>query len=316
MSNIETKYNDKNKIANATQVDGIESSILDNDPERATRIAWINTGTGLRYKTIIDRAMDIIEALSLAWLSYVKSIRLDSFSDVSMDWARNFGGGLLTICGLSNIGNPEKDEACGLHGQISNTPAKITSTIQSDPVAGKMEMSIIGIVRVMQLFGTILELKRTISGTLSEAKTSIQDVAVNCDYQKVTHMLFYHLNFGEPKLLRKGSWQSPSVNSDKKVFKEENDYRLCSPPMASNSGSVENMTFIDIEVDEDEARHCGLYNRKLNLASAMQFQTKQLPWLTNWQHWGKNKYLATLEPATNPRIGQRGEPYFFRFRRK
>ena len=29
-----------------------------------------------------------------------------------------------------------------------------------------------------------------------------------------------------------------------------------------------------------------------------------MPWLINWQHWGKNEYVTALEPATNPPIGQ------------
>jgi hypothetical protein len=29
-----------------------------------------------------------------------------------------------------------------------------------------------------------------------------------------------------------------------------------------------------------------------------------LPWLNNWQHWGKGEYVTGLEPGTNPPIGQ------------
>jgi hypothetical protein len=29
-----------------------------------------------------------------------------------------------------------------------------------------------------------------------------------------------------------------------------------------------------------------------------------MPWLTNWQHWGKGEYVTGLEPGTNPPIGQ------------
>jgi len=36
----------------------------------------------------------------------------------------------------------------------------------------------------------------------------------------------------------------------------------------------------------------------------IQFKKKQLPWLTNWRHWGKNVYVKGLEPGTNPPIGQ------------
>jgi hypothetical protein len=36
----------------------------------------------------------------------------------------------------------------------------------------------------------------------------------------------------------------------------------------------------------------------------LQFNKSQLPWLTNWQHWGKGEYVTGLEPGTNPPIGQ------------
>jgi hypothetical protein len=36
----------------------------------------------------------------------------------------------------------------------------------------------------------------------------------------------------------------------------------------------------------------------------LRFNKSQLPWLTNWQHWGKDEYVTGLEPGTNPPIGQ------------
>jgi hypothetical protein len=47
-----------------------------------------------------------------------------------------------------------------------------------------------------------------------------------------------------------------------------------------------------------------LYNAKLGLAIELRFQKEQLPWLTNWQHWGKGEYVTGLEPGTSPPIGQ------------
>ena len=52
----------KNKICNTAQVGGIETSILDNGLGKGVRVAWVNTGTPLRYKVVIDRGMDIAEA--------------------------------------------------------------------------------------------------------------------------------------------------------------------------------------------------------------------------------------------------------------
>jgi hypothetical protein len=65
-----------NKISNTARLGGIESSVLDNGAGRGTRIAWFNTGSGLRFKVVIDRAMDIADAFynehSLAWISHAR----------------------------------------------------------------------------------------------------------------------------------------------------------------------------------------------------------------------------------------------------
>lgn len=49
------------KISNVLQIGGIETAVIDNGAGRGTRIAWVNTGSGLRYKVVIDRAMDIAD---------------------------------------------------------------------------------------------------------------------------------------------------------------------------------------------------------------------------------------------------------------
>ena len=53
---------------------GIETSIMEIRLGKGVRIAWINIGTGLRYKVVLDRGMDIADAFlnahSLAWISH------------------------------------------------------------------------------------------------------------------------------------------------------------------------------------------------------------------------------------------------------
>jgi hypothetical protein len=60
-------------VENPGQLGGIETSVLDNGPGRGVRIAWVNTGGGLRYKVVIDRGLDIADAeflgQSLTWHS-------------------------------------------------------------------------------------------------------------------------------------------------------------------------------------------------------------------------------------------------------
>jgi len=307
-------FNDK--ISNVAQLGGIETSILDNGSGRGNRIAWINTGTGLRFKVQIDRAMDITDAFynqhSLAWLSHNGITTPQPFSDKGIDWLRTFNGGLLTTCGLSHVGGPESDEygERGVHGHISNIPAEIESIIQPDPRLGKMEMSITGIIRESRIFGPSLALRRTISSTLGEANIRIHDEVVNYGNTYAPLMILYHFNFGYPlvdegtEILWEGAWKPRFGEEKAQIFKEGNDFKICPAPIDNHLGSGEEVVLIDPFSNDNGICSCGLYNPKIGLKVELNFHKKQLPTLTNWQHWGKNEYVTGLEPGTNHPIGQ------------
>jgi galactose mutarotase-like enzyme len=288
---------------------------LDNGTARGTRIAWINTGAGLRYKVVLDRAMDIADTFynqySIAWLSHLGITPPERFSDEGVDWLHTFGGGLLVTCGSTHTGGPEmnKDGSRGLHGRISNLPAEIESVIQPDPYAGKMEMSITGKIRESKIFGPDIELKRTISGELGKSVVHIHDEITNRGNTSVPHMLLYHCNFGWPlvdegtEILWQGDWKAGDEES-KLIFKKGNDFRKCPPVLDEHKGAGEAVAFIDIDTDDEGNCICGLYNREIDLRLNLKFKKEQLPWLVNWQHWGQGEYVTGLEPATLPPIGQ------------
>lgn len=306
----------KNKISNHAQIGGIETSVLDNGLSRGTRIAWINTGTGLRYKVVLDRAMDIAEAFfnqhNLAWLSHGGITSPQPFSNQGIDWLKTFGGGLLTTCGLSHTGGPESDEygQRGLHGEISNLPAEIESVLQPDPALGKLNFSITGIVKESMALGPNLELRRTISGKLGSATIAIHDTVINRGNQPAPHMLLYHCNFGWPlvdegtDILWDGEWQSREGEPNNKIFNAHNNFRKCPAPLDAHAGRGEEAAFIDIIKHKEGECYCGLYNDRLGIAVSLKFYKAELPWLINWQHWGKGEYVTGLEPATLPPMGQ------------
>lgn len=313
---VNVKQDWKDKISNHIQLGGIETSVIDNGAGRGTRIAWINTGTGLRFKVVIDRAMDIADAFfnqhSLAWISHGGITYPQPFSDKGIDWLRTFGGGLLTTCGLTHVGGPESDEFGdrGLHGQISNLPAEIVSIIQPDPRRGNLEMSITGLIRETKPFGPSLELRRTISATLGKATIRIHDEVINKGNTPSPHLLLYHFNFGWPlvdegaDILWKGKWSPRNGEENAKIFREGNDFKKCQAPLDEHSGGGEEVVLVDIEADIFGQSVCGISNPKIGLAVALKFKKDQLPWVANWQHWGKGEYVTGLEPSTHPLTGQ------------
>jgi hypothetical protein len=260
--------------------------------------------------------MDIADAFynqhSLAWLSHLGITRPQPFSNAGTDWIKTFGGGLMVTCGLDHIGGPEKDETGmrGLHGAISNTPATIEAIHQPDPFSGNLNMSIVGLMKQSQPLGGQYEMRRTISGVLGKAAIVIHDEITNRANTPMPHMLLYHFNFGWPlvdegtKIIWEGKWQPRETGTANKIFKEGNDFHRCPAPLEDHNGGGEEAVFIDIAADKNGDCNCALQNDTLGLLLKLKFQKKQLPWLTNWQHFGKGEYVTGLEPGTHPPIGQ------------
>jgi hypothetical protein len=306
----------QDKVINAAQVGGIETSVLDDGPGRGTRIAWVNTGSGLRYRVVLDRGLDIVDAFhnqhSLAWLSHggVTAVRPDA--NKGIEWLWTFAGGLLTTCGLTHAGGPEHDQfgERGLHGRASNLPAQLESISQPNLATEKLDMSITAVMKESRVFGPNLELRRTISSTLGEPTIRIHDVVTNVGNSRTPHMLLYHMNYGWPlvdkgtQIVWKGRCTSRGLDMDDAIFNDAHDYRTCQGPLEPHRGTGEACGFIDVEPDADGMCTVGLYNEKLPLAVAMKYKKKQLPSLANWQHWGPGEYVTGLEPGTNPPIGQ------------
>ena len=305
----------KCKISNPHQLGGIETSVLDNGQAKGVRIAWINTGSGLRYKVVLDRAMDIAEAFynqyNLAWISRSGIIGKYYSDTYGNEWLKSFSGFMVT-CGLSHIGGFETDEfgQRGLHGRINNQPAEIIEIVQPDPFLDKFEMSLTGIIYESTVFGPHLELKRTISSTIGIPKINIRDVVTNKGNEKAPHMLLYHCNFGWPLtdkntvIFYDGNCISRGSKIDNDTFKINGNYTICPDPIDTHRGNGEAVGFIDIKPDEAGLCTCGLFNPKIKIALVLKFFKSELPWLTNWQHWGSGEYVTGLEPGTNLPLGQ------------
>lgn len=306
----------KRKISNSQQLGGIETSVLDNGYGRGVRIAWINTGSGLRYKVVLDRGMDILDCFfnesSLAWISHSGHVSPQPFSNKGIDWLRTFGGGLLTTCGLSNAGPPNSDEGGerGLHGNFSNIPAELISIKQPDLFRNDLSFEIVGKITETSTFGPSLELTRTISGELGSSAIRICDRVLNRGNTPAPHMVLYHLNCGWP-LIDEGTrivWHGeiiPKANDINNTdFNKKHQFTRCAPPLKEHDGFGEDVAFIKPSSLDADQVVCGYANDELQLGLKISFSKKQLPWLIHWQHWGENEYVTALEPATNPPIGQ------------
>jgi hypothetical protein len=304
-------------VVNPQQLGGIETSVLDNGPGRGVRIAWVNTGGGLRYKVVIDRGLDVADAefkgQSLTWHSFGGITTPQPTFTRGFEWLKGFFGGLVVGCGPFNTGAPftENGVEYGLHGTHSNTPATIESIVNPDLARGQNEMSITGIVRSARVFGPNVELRRTIASTIGQPAIRVTDVFVNRGNLPVEHEWLLHINFGYPLLAPGEStycYKGKILPRPDSVawFTKRKDYRSAVPVMDSHRGDPGIFGYIDCPTDASGMVVSGLVNRKRGLAVRVEFPKAEYPRLGNWQHWGPDgEYVGALEPMTG---GVEGRP--------
>ncbi|MDQ3439661.1 MAG: aldose 1-epimerase family protein [Planctomycetota bacterium] len=299
---------DTTKFIHVAQVGGIESYEIADGAGRGVRALCVNTGGGLRYRVLVDRGLDIDHAFhnqhSLVLLPHKGATRPSRAYDKGLDWLKSFPIGLLTSCGPTNVGPPATDEGedLGLHGPHSNTPAELESVIQPDPRAGKLGMSITGVVRYGGLYGPNVELRRTISSQLGANWIDVSDEFFNAGNTDVPHAWLLHINFGYPlvdegsELCYDASKVEPLPGAEER-FGDAAKAKRIPAPLETHRGPTSAVAYL-FPKPTDAAGNAtvGLVNAKLGLAVAIHYNTKQFSRCGNWQHFGPHEYVTALEP--------------------
>ena len=317
MATKKTQFSWQDKVINHAQIGGIETSVLDDGLGRGTRIAWVNTGSGLRYKVVIDRGLDIVDAFynqhSLVWLSHAGVTAPRPDANKGLEWLWTFGGGLLTTCGLTHVGGPENDASASAActGGSATSPPRSNPSSSPTSTAGNPEMSITALVKESRVFGPNLELRRTISSTLGEPTIRIHDVVTNVGNSRTPHMILYHCNYGWPlvdegtKIVWKGrlrvarlwTWTMPSSTTR----------TISAPARVPWSGIGARARPAASSTSRPTRTACApsaCTTRSSDWPSPCGTRRSNCPSLANWQHWGPGEYVTGLEPGTNPPIGQ------------
>jgi len=301
----------KDKVGHYSQLGGIELSTLASGNAAGTKVAWINTGTGLQFQVILDRGMDIGRAFfnqyALSWISHNGPVHPSGNADEAANWLKYFSSGLVTTCGIDHIGPPEdtNGNALGLHGRYSNLKAELVSIKQPSLIDEDYTYALSGRIIYSKVFGPHYEILRTIKGKLGEPFFYIEDNITNLGNEKAPFMQLYHMNFGYPLLDDQTLiyWEGSTIEKHSQLFGIRDNHIQNVGPTVEHNGNREGVIFIDPKTGSKESS-CGIVNPKLNFGLKVIFNTDQLPYLTLWQHLGVREYVSALEPCTNHPIGQ------------
>ncbi len=295
------------------QLAGVRTSVLDDGRGRGVRVADFDNGSGLAFQVLLDRGMDIgratFKGIPLAYLTPVGIAHPAYYEPDGFRWLRNFGGGLLTGCGLSTVGSPEAESGMsvagplGLHGRLSNTPAEKIA-VSEDWEDGRYVLKISGLLREASFFAENLECRRTIATIFGSGSITITDHLTNRGVRPAPLMLLYHINTGFPLLgenaVLKAQVRHTTPRNDIAAAGLA-DWARCQPPTA---GYVEQCFYHDIEPEADGLARMTLANPDCGLALEVAFRKAELPCFTQWKMMGQQEYVMGLEPANCHPDGQ------------
>jgi len=274
------------RIGSVEQIGGVRDVILNDGKAKDVRAIEINTGK-LRLTVLPDRCMDIAQAdyrgSAISWISKTGITAPQYYEKNGMEWLRGFYGGLVTTCGLKNIGGPRED--IGLHGRIANTPAEKVSVF-SDWIGDDYVMKVSGEMREAVVFGENLVLKRTITTKLFSDEFTLEDTIVNLGFEEEGIALCYHCNFGYP-LVTEGA----------KIVNVPSDVADITAPI---HGKTEECIGVDYA---DSVVTVGIENDEM--AAFITYDRANLPDFLIWKMLGESEYVVGLEPRTTNLGGQR-----------
>ena len=291
------------RVGNMAQVASIRRLVSDDGKGRGMRVLEVNNGSGLSFSLYPDRGMDIGQAYykgtPLAWVSRNQEVAPQFYEAEGIEWLRSWGGGLLTGCGLVNVGGPNTagGERHGLHGRLSHIPAEEVNTSSAWTADGKFTLSASGRVRHSRVFGENLLLTRTITTSLGEASITVRDTVENQGFAPSPLMLLYHLNLGWPLVDSGAALRAPAhevTPQNEHSAAGLADWRKITAPVP---GFREQVYYHTLPADSQGLAAIRLVNRRLGLAFNVTYRVAELPYLIQWKMMGQGEYVVGLEPA-------------------
>lgn len=300
-------------VGDMSQVAGVRRAELIEGNERGAGLIEIANASGLACSLLPGRALDIASAsyrgMSLCFRGNTGDVGPAFYEPPGYGWMRGFFGGLLTTCGMTFVGHPEvdpeeEDEELGLHGRLSFLPAKQVRAggrWQGDDYVLEAE----GRIREAVVFGTCLEMSRTVSTTLGERSIRIHDRVENLAAERSPLMILYHMNPGFPLLdagarLLVRSQRSTRWRDDREVGPEV--YAAAAPPPRPGADDV---VYVHRPIaDADGMATAAFVNERMGLGLRFRFPLAEIPLLTQWQRFATRTYVTGIEPGNCSPLGR------------
>lgn len=275
-------------LANTDQVCYARLDEIGEGTARGQRIISVFNGSGLQFTITPDRGMNLVDC-SFRGIPMVFRTP-GGYRGLTGDWLNDWAGGLMTTCGLRNVGSPSGTQ--GLHGQISAQSAEQLSIVTDDGdirISGRLKEACIG--------GCNLELFRVISTAYGCNEIMVEDTVTNHGEKPEFTEILYHCNLGYPLVSPALKFELPEHDVDprddaaKAALVEWDQF----PAPLEDFG--EYCYRHTIPADENGWADMRIVNDEIGTALTISYDTATLPRIVEWKKPSKNCYVLGLEPT-------------------
>lgn len=292
------------RIGSLSQVGGITHLVYCDGRSKGVSALRVRTAAGLEFWVVPEKGMDIVEASylgkSLSWHSPSGLVHPAYYDSRGLEWLKTFAGGLVCTCGLTTAGVPAEDngEQLGLHGCISNTAAERVNW-QENWGGDDCILTVSGIVREVQVHGSNLVMKRTITTSLASRSFLVQDSIENQGFLDTPLMLIYHLNLGFPLLTDRSRVFAPSGRVEARTPFAEQTLSQWAQFEMPTSGIAERVYYHQMMPDREGNVTVVLVSNEddRDFGIAARYRHDVLPEFVQWKMTGANHFVLGLEPA-------------------
>jgi hypothetical protein len=268
-----------------------------NGPASGTRVVTIQLADSWAIRVLLDRGADIGSAWfrgsPIAWTSPIGE-RAPLSSLRGTEWLSAFGGGLVTTCGLRNVGSPS--EGHPLHGAYSHQPATLVA-LEEQTRGTDVGVSIR--TRVDELLAPLghLRLDRTIEAWTGSGLVTVTDVTTNLGAAIEPAPILYHVNLGAPIVSPEATIAVSSQRVTPRDLASSAQLELVSRFGPPDAVAPEAVFEHELQPDPAGDAHVEVANRAAGLVCSLTWPVDTLPRFHQWTRRSPGWYVLGLEPA-------------------
>jgi hypothetical protein len=302
------------RTGDMAQFCGARRAVLSDGKAAGVEVVDIWNHAGLALSVYPGRGMDIgrfsYKGMPVSYHAKPGVTSPAYYENTGMNWLRSFFAGMLTTCGLSNVGGPDSFEhpvigavPLGLHGRVTNTGAEDVCVRQGWR-GDEYQVSVAGKLREACLHMECWTLEREIGASFNSKEIWIRDSIMNNSDDEQPLMLLYHINVGYPLLDAGARFFSDSVviPCSPEAVQDPEGYKTVGPPIR---GAREKTYFHTPAPDASGWSMAMILKDALQNAFYVKF--KGLPKLTQWKMESTCEYVFGIEPGNCHPIGRRGQ---------